>query len=667
MRFSFRMAELTPFSADNKTRYTCYWLPREYGMSGFRQRLRNITITKKLATGFGVVLLLVAIATTLSVLRFREIRDVYEKTNLIYNINIEVFQAKINRLKYFYSSDEKSGQVMANYVDHALQLTASARSLDWTPQESAVIDAVDKHLQEFKTSVSAMQASTAALLALRSALDQAGNDDLQSRYAALIRTPLEDTALSYQLYDVLFAIGNMRDRALALRFSTSQQARDTLEKSAAATQSAVQTLLPLLPDDARTQLQSLWEESAAYRDNSIYYYQSVQSLNAAEDAVKTAGDRSSAAIKDIIVLVKAHNDSLANTSSTITALVGFIAILLGIAVSWWVTRQITRPMRENLQLAERIASGDLSARIVARSEDEFGKLTAAMGVMNNKLRAMIGEVRHSVTQVTSAASDIADGNTDLSSRTEQQAAAVVQTAASMEQLTATVKNNADNARHASKLAAEASHTASQGGSVMRDMVATMGDINTSSRKIADITAVINSIAFQTNILALNAAVEAARAGEQGRGFAVVASEVRSLSQRSSQAAKDIEHLIAESVSRIDTGSDLVVKAGKTMEQVVDSVTRVNDIMGEISSASEEQSRGIEQIARAVSELDSTTQQNASLVNASSLAAGSLEEQARILEELVTAFRLDDSVRVQRASREPALAAGSMPQGNWTTF
>ena len=636
-------------------------------MSGFRQRLRNITITKKLAAGFGVVLLLVAIATTLSVLRFREIRDVYEKTNLIYNINIEVFQAKINRLKYFYSSDEKSGQVMANYVDHALQLTASARSLDWTPQESAVIDAVDKHLQEFKTSVSAMQASTAALLALRSALDQAGNDDLQSRYAALIRTPLEDTALSYQLYDVLFAIGNVRDRALALRFSTSQQARDTLEKSAAATQSAVQTLLPLLPDDARTQLQSLWEESAAYRDNSIYYYQSVQSLNAAEDAVKTAGDRSSAAIKDIIVLVKAHNDSLANTSSTITALVGFIAILLGIAVSWWVTRQITRPMRENLQLAERIASGDLSARIVARSEDEFGKLTAAMGVMNNKLRAMIGEVRHSVTQVTSAASDIADGNTDLSSRTEQQAAAVVQTAASMEQLTATVKNNADNARHASKLAAEASHTASQGGSVMRDMVATMGDINTSSRKIADITAVINSIAFQTNILALNAAVEAARAGEQGRGFAVVASEVRSLSQRSSQAAKDIEHLIAESVSRIDTGSDLVVKAGKTMEQVVDSVTRVNDIMGEISSASEEQSRGIEQIARAVSELDSTTQQNASLVNASSLAAGSLEEQARILEELVTAFRLDDSVRVQRASREPALAAGSMPQGNWTTF
>lgn len=636
-------------------------------MSGFRQRLRNITISKKLAMGFGVVLLLVAIATTLSVLRFREIRDVYEKTNLIYNINIEVFQAKINRLKYFYSSDEKSGQVMADYVDHALQLTATAQKLEWTPAEKAVIDTMGGHLDAFKTSVTAMQKSTANLLALRGALDQAGTEDLQSRYAALIRTPLEDTALSYQLYDVLFALGNLRDRALALRFSASQEARDALEKQSAATQSALESLKPQLPEAAQTQLQSLWEESTSYRDNSLYYYQAVQDLKATEDNVKTAGDRSSASIKEIIALVKAHNDSLANTSATITALVGLIAILLGIAVSWWVTRQITRPVRENLHLAERIASGDLSANIQARSQDEFGKLTSAMGVMNSKLRSMIGEVRHSVTRVTSAASEIADGNTDLSSRTEQQAAAVVQTAASMEQLTATVKNNADNARHASKLAAEASQTASQGGNVMRDMVATMGDINTSSRKIADITAVINSIAFQTNILALNAAVEAARAGEQGRGFAVVASEVRSLSQRSSQAAKDIEHLIAESVSRIDTGSHLVVKAGQTMEQVVHSVTRVNDIMGEISSASEEQSRGIEQIARAVSELDSTTQQNASLVSASSLAAGSLEEQARVLEELVAAFRLDDSVRVQRSARQPVLAAGGLAEGNWTTF
>ena len=507
------------------------------------QRLRNIKMSRKLAAGFGLVLLLVAVSTLLSVQRFKEIRDVYQQTNLIYNINIEVFQAKINRLKFLYNGDEKSGQLMANYVKHAADLTAEAQQLEWTAKEKPIIDSIAGHLARFGSSVSEMQAAMATWNADKN-------------------------------------------------------------------------------DPAAT-----------------------AALKAAEDKVKTAGDDSSAAIRDIIALVKVHNDSLAYSSSTITAIIGVVAILFGILVSWWVTRQITHPVRHNLQLAERIASGDLSSDIDPQGEDELGKLTGAMGRMNDKLRLMIGEVRSSVAQVSLAASEIAEGNTDLSSRTEQQAAAVVQTAASMEELTATVKNNADNARHASQLAAEASQTATQGGRVMRDVVSTMSDINTSSQKIADITAVINSIAFQTNILALNAAVEAARAGEQGRGFAVVASEVRSLSQRSSQAAKDIELLISESVSRISTGSDLVAKAGQTMEQVVDSVTRVNDIMGEISSASEEQSRGIEQISRAVMELDTTTQQNASLVGASSTAAGALEDQARLLESLVAAFRLDQRTQM----------------------
>lgn len=507
------------------------------------QRLRNIKMSRKLAAGFGLVLLLVAVSTLLSVQRFKEIRDVYQQTNLIYNINIEVFQAKINRLKFLYNGDEKSGQLMANYVKHAADLTAEAQQLEWTAKEKPIIDSIAGHLARFGSSVSEMQAAMVTWSADKN-------------------------------------------------------------------------------DPAAT-----------------------AALKAAEDKVKTAGDDSSAAIRDIIALVKVHNDSLAYSSSTITAIIGVVAILFGILVSWWVTRQITHPVRHNLQLAERIASGDLSSDIDPQGEDELGKLTGAMGRMNDKLRLMIGEVRSSVAQVSLAASEIAEGNTDLSSRTEQQAAAVVQTAASMEELTATVKNNADNARHASQLAAEASQTATQGGRVMRDVVSTMSDINTSSQKIADITAVINSIAFQTNILALNAAVEAARAGEQGRGFAVVASEVRSLSQRSSQAAKDIELLISESVSRISTGSDLVAKAGQTMEQVVDSVTRVNDIMGEISSASEEQSRGIEQISRAVMELDTTTQQNASLVGASSTAAGALEDQARLLESLVAAFRLDQRAQM----------------------
>jgi len=217
---------------------------------------------------------------------------------------------------------------------------------------------------------------------------------------------------------------------------------------------------------------------------------------------------------------------------------------------------------------------------------------------------------------------------------------VVQTAASMEQLTVTVKHNADNARHASQIAAEASKTAEQGGAAVTEVVQTMGDISASSKKIAEITAVIDSIAFQTNILALNAAVEAARAGEHGRGFAVVASEVRNLSQRSAQAAKDIDQLISASVSQIAEGNNRVARAGERMGQVVQAISRVNDIVGEISSASDEQSRGIEQIARAVSELDSTTQQNASLVSASALSATALEDQARRLETLVKQFSLE---------------------------
>ncbi|SFR05838.1 methyl-accepting chemotaxis protein [Enterobacter sp. kpr-6] len=542
------------------------------------QQLRNIKISKKLSVGFGLVLFLVAVATVMSVLRFQEIRSVYEKTNLIYNINIEIFQAKINRLKFFYTADEKSGQTLANYVRHAAELTDSANTLNWTAQEAEIITAIDASLQDFQSGVSEMQAATTELLALQKG-------------------------------------GEARDSAV--------------------------------------------------------YASAEQKLKVAEDHVKVAGDKSSASIKQIITLVKAHNDELAYRSSTLAGAIGGIAILIGILVSWWVIRQITRPVNYNLALAERIASGDLSSDIHANSNDELGRLTGAMGKMNSRLREMIFEVRNSVVQVSQAASEIADGNTDLSSRTEEQAAAVVQTAASMEELTATVKNNADNARHASKLAAEASQTAGLGGNVMRDVVNTMNDISSSSQKIADITAVINSIAFQTNILALNAAVEAARAGEQGRGFAVVASEVRSLSQRSSQAAKDIEQLIAESVSRISAGSTLVTKAGETMEQVVHSVTRVNDIMGEISSASEEQSRGIEQISRAVSELDSTTQQNASLVGASTHAAGSLEEQARLLEELVAAFRLDrDGAKRPAAvvrSAPPVRTQAAVTDEGWTTF
>ncbi|MGJ7485395.1 methyl-accepting chemotaxis protein [Variovorax sp. LT2P21] len=320
--------------------------------------------------------------------------------------------------------------------------------------------------------------------------------------------------------------------------------------------------------------------------------------------------------------------------------VGGIALALGAWVAWFITRSITRPIGEAMLVAEAVAAGDLSSRVEARSRDETGRLMTALKTMNENLAKVVGEVRQGTDTMATASSQIASGNQDLSSRTEQQASSLEETAASMEELTSTVKQNADNARQANQLAVSASEVAVRGGSVVSQVVDTMSAINTSSRKIVDIIAVIDGIAFQTNILALNAAVEAARAGEQGRGFAVVASEVRSLAQRSAAAAKEIKGLIDDSVGKVAAGSHQVAEAGQTMEEIVASVKRVTDIMGEIMSASHEQTQGIEQINQAISQMDQVTQQNAALVEEAAAAAGSLQEQAATLVGAVSVFKLE---------------------------
>jgi methyl-accepting chemotaxis protein len=332
--------------------------------------------------------------------------------------------------------------------------------------------------------------------------------------------------------------------------------------------------------------------------------------------------------------------------------VATLSVIIAILTGWLTTRSIVRPMRRAVDIAKTVASGDLSSHIEVTSKDETGELLAALKEMNGALLSIVGQVRGGTGALATATNEIASGNLDLSSRTEQQAGALEETASSMEELTATVKQNAENARQANQLAQSASDVATRGGTVVGNVVATMGSISESANKIVDIIGVIDGIAFQTNILALNAAVEAARAGEQGRGFAVVASEVRNLAQRSAAAAKEIKTLIGDSVDKVGEGSRLVQDAGATMEEIVTSVGRVTDIMAEITAASHEQEAGIEQINQAIGEMDAVTQQNAALVEEAAAAAQSLQEQSSQLEQTVSAFRLPGDT----AQSGPALVA-----------
>jgi methyl-accepting chemotaxis protein len=352
----------------------------------------------------------------------------------------------------------------------------------------------------------------------------------------------------------------------------------------------------------------------------------------------------------------AHDEVASNDVLMLVAIL--IGVGVGVGAAFFLVRSIMLPLREAVDIAHRVARGDLGAHIEPSSDNEFGQLLASLRDMNTGLANIVSEVRSGTDAIAEASTQISAGNMDLSSRTEQQAGTLEETAASIEELSATVRQNADHAHQANELAARASDVATRGGAVVAQVVQTMGAIDTSARKIVDIIAVIDGIAFQTNILALNAAVEAARAGEQGRGFAVVASEVRSLAQRSSAAAREIKELITDSVNKVDSGTQLVDQAGATMQEVVGSIRRVADIMGEITVASQEQKAGIEQIHLAISQMDQVTQQNAAMVEEAAGAAQSLQARAQGLAGVVSLFRLD---ALPAAVRRPVARAPARAQ------
>ena len=397
--------------------------------------------------------------------------------------------------------------------------------------------------------------------------------------------------------------------------------------------------------------------------------QSAQAAQTVSTRMRPAMDAYVASIRSVLDHEKSMIDSRASTllaaqESGRQSLIGItaLALLLGGVLSVWLTRGIVRPLGQAVGLAQQVAGGDLTARIAAQSRDETGALLKALHEMSLRLQSTVAQAKSGAETISISAREIACGNMDLSSRTEQQAASLEETASSMEQLAATVKHNADNARQANQLAADTTQAARRGGDVVARVIDTMGAIDASSKKIADIIGVIDGIAFQTNILALNAAVEAARAGEQGRGFAVVATEVRNLAQRSATAAREIKALIGDSTSRVDEGNRLVGEAGSAIGDVVQSVQRLADLMAEISDASEEQSTGIHQVNQAVVQMDQVTQQNAALVEQAAAAAESMQEQAARLAQLVQVFKVDAQASAAAAGpgAAPKAEAGAVP-------
>jgi methyl-accepting chemotaxis protein len=392
--------------------------------------------------------------------------------------------------------------------------------------------------------------------------------------------------------------------------------------------------------------------------------------NTGAAAMQTADFEYQAMTKDLTALVDAERKKAESTfemtrasyrTAWITMLaLAVAAVVLSLLVATGQAKWIVARLRRAMQSAESLARGDLTHRTTVDTKDEVGQLLGALANSTDQLSHLVGSVRQITESVKVASSEIARGNQDLSARTEEQASSLEETASSLEELTSTVRQNAENARQASQLAGEASDAAGKGGQVVEKVVETMDGITGSSRKISEITAVIDSIAFQTNLLALNAAVEAARAGEQGRGFAVVAAEVRNLAQRSAAAAKEIKGLIEESVTRVESGSQLVGQTGAVMKEIVGAVKRVSEIIGAITTASQEQSMGIDQVNQAMAQIDRVTQQNAALVEEAAAAAESLQEQATHLVSAVVAFKLDESQIRSGASQASAFVAKPSP-------
>ncbi|MDR3433347.1 MAG: methyl-accepting chemotaxis protein [Rouxiella aceris] len=642
---------------------------------GLLQRVENLRVGKKLGLGFGLVLLLViAIAATV-LLKFNDINQRADKVDFSIKMSNMINEARINRTLYQINYDPQYLQKNQDQINLLLQMvTERGAQLQWDADSQTDINMLPERIKQYIAAQADLQRAVTAKNAIRDSWNLSESETIAKTLQQQLRVEDADPAIRLSLSEMIQKLISIRFDANTLLLSMDKKSEAAVLKSIDETLDNTKKLNALLLPDEQSTLAPLVTTLSGFKSRIVAYIPAYEQEAAYSKTLSVKAADMNALVVKIAQkeLTSTHNDI--RDAEVLTGVIALAALVAGIIISLGITRQITLPLNNTLQMAKRIAEGDLTAGHATVRSDELGMLMNAVSGMNDNLRNMIGDIRQGVREVSNAASEISSGNTDLSSRTEEQAAAVEQTAASMEQLSSTVKQNTDNAHQASKLATEASQTAQTGGKQVSDVVLTMQQISGSSKRIAEITSVINGIAFQTNILALNAAVEAARAGEQGRGFSVVASEVRSLAQRSAQAAKEIEGLIAESVERVNSGAKLVEKTGHTMQDIVKSVSDVRDIMSEIASASDEQSRGINQISLAIVEMDTTTQQNSALVEQSASAADTLEEQARALSRAVSVFRLTDGetsnktgTLVPSSAKVTTFTPRQNDKDNWETF
>lgn len=603
-------------------------------MSALSHFFENLNVGKKLMLGFGLILLLSLAVAICGIKNLNDISVRAEKLRELKSVNDRFSQAKDARLQFVRTHDEKFidlNEAMLKEVDQNLRNLGVFR---WDASQQAMITAMPSAIATYRQkradTVQAVRNGAQALQSLSVEEEMRGISQLATSSS-------NDAQVAAALQEINKHLAGVAVRVKLFGLEHKDADRSALSNFLTETVGLIAQVAPRLnPADSAT-LAKISEQLDGKQADINALMASVKAGEQATAELAVAGKTLTDMSNNLFTQQLDATNHDAGQAVWLMAAIVIAAIVAGIVIALFITRQLTRPLSELLNVANQMARGNLSIMLNSTRRDELGELMRAVGEMSDELRRIISGIRSGVTSVSQASAEIASGNNDLSARTESQAAALAQTAASMEQLTATVKQNADNIHHSSRLAQQTFDTASRGGELVTNVVSTMDEISASSGKISEITSVINSIAFQTNILALNAAVEAARAGEQGRGFAVVASEVRNLAQRSALAAKEIEALIQDSVARIRAGSQLVSQTGNTMGEIVTSVSNVTEILNEISHASEEQNRGIAQVGVAIVEMDNVTQQNAALVEQSSAAASALHDQAQTLAGSVSRF------------------------------